>query len=77
MGSGWFNLVLTLCAVRGFGRIMWDMKKAKLSWEGLAEELIFIIVFFFAVCYGDEGGDVYVTELGFVSQGEPVVGEVL
>ena len=27
MGSGWFNLVLTLCAVRGFGRTMGDMKK--------------------------------------------------
>lgn len=76
MGSGWFNLVLTLCAVRGLGRIM-GYEKGKLSGEGLPEELIFIIVFFFAVCYGDEGGDVYVTELGFVTQGEPVVGEVL
>ena len=27
MGNGWFNLVLTLCAVRGFGRTMGDMKK--------------------------------------------------
>lgn len=27
MRNGWFNLVLTLCAVRGFGRTMGDMKK--------------------------------------------------
>lgn len=39
--------------------------------------IVIFIVFFFAVCYWDEGGDVYVTELGFVTQGEPVVGEVL
>ena len=75
MGSGWFNLVLTLCAVRGLGRTM-GYEKAKLSGEGLAEGLIFI-VFFFAVCDGDEGGDVYVAEFGVVTQGEPVVGEVL
>lgn len=36
MGSGWFNLVLTLCAVRGLGRTM-GYEKAKLSGEGLAE----------------------------------------
>lgn len=76
MGNGWFNLVLTLCAVRGFWQDYRGYEKAKLSWKGLAEGLIFII-FFFAVCYRDEGGDVYVAELGFVTQGEPVVGEVL
>lgn len=36
MGGGWFNLVLTLCAVRGLGRTM-GYEKAKLSGEGLAE----------------------------------------
>lgn len=76
MGNGWFNLVLTLCAVRGFGRTMGDMKKPSSRGRAWLRRLIFI-VFFFAVCYGDEGGDVYVTELGFVTQGEPVVGEIL
>lgn len=37
MGSGWFNLVLTLCAVRGFGQDYVGYEKAKLSGEGLAE----------------------------------------
>lgn len=37
MGSGWFNLVLTLCAVRGFWQDYRGYEKAKLSWEGLAE----------------------------------------
>lgn len=36
MGSGWFNLVLTLCAVRGLGRTM-GYEKGKLSGEGLPE----------------------------------------
>lgn len=37
MGNGWFNLVLTLCAVRGFWQDYRGYEKAKLSWEGLAE----------------------------------------
>lgn len=37
MRNGWFNLVLTLCAVRGFWQDYGGYEKAKLSWEGLAE----------------------------------------
>ena len=55
-------------------------KKDSLPCLGVVTRLdvvVVIFIVFFALCYGDEGGDVYVTELGFVTQGEPVVGEVL
>lgn len=55
-------------------------KKDSLPCLGVVTRLYVVVVIsivFFAVCYGDEGGDVYVAELGFVTQGEPVVGEIL